>query len=100
WKLKLINRSKRPAVIGGRTMLFEGAEMTLGRVADIRLPPIYGVRRRELPHDLVSLDLGDDRGGGDRKRDRIAADDAGDRAGEIGRLVAVDQSISRSTRDP
>src|SRR3954464_15238373 len=88
WQLKLINWSKRSAVMRGRTMLLQGRQMVPGRVADIRFPPIYGVCHRKLPHDLVPLDLGDDRGGGDRKRDPVAADDAGDRAGQIGCPIA------------
>ena len=49
-------------------------------------------------HLCVALDLGEDRGGADGGDASIALDDGSHRAGQIGRLVAIDENVVGANR--
>ena len=72
----------------------EPALMFGGAVARVRAPPIARMHRIQPQHDAVAVNLGDDRGGGDRGRDGVAADHRSGRTKNSRRaLVAVDQGV-------
>ena len=48
--------------------------MAAGAVAHVGLPAVAGKLLRKRHHHPVARDLGDDRGGGDREREPVAAD--------------------------
>jgi len=72
--------------------------LMLGRaVADIGRPAIALIALGQAPHEAVARHLGDDRGGGDREREPVAADDGAHGAGEGRRAVAVDERDLRQS---
>ena len=70
----------------------EGAAM-LGRgVALVRGEAVAGVDGVELAHQAVAVDLGDDGGGGDGERERVAVEEACLRAGMV-EAHGVDEEV-------
>jgi len=67
------------------TVGVDGREVGAGRVALVVAESVIRKRQADLRHQAVAGDLGDDRGGRDRYRQRIAVDDRLGRAGQAGR---------------
>ena len=61
----------------------EGAAVFGCGIAFVRSETVLGVEHVEFAHEGVTMDLGDDRGGGDGERERVAVEDAGLGAGMI-----------------
>ena len=82
---------------GGGAEGDEGAEVLRGGVSLVRGEAVAGMRGVERREEAVAVDLGDDGGGGDGERERVAVDEAGLRAGvgkvERSRLHGVDEQV-------
>ena len=79
------------AVVRRRAEPEQRRPMLAGAVADVPLEAILWEVGGQRAHQPVAGDLGDDRGGGDRQAERIAADDATHPAGQGRGALAVDQ---------
>ena len=91
------NRPREAApVMNGQPMHTDAGIMRARRIADIGLPAILRMLLMQPAHQPVALDLGEDRGGGDRQGPPVAADDRRRRAGQAGRPEPpVDQRMRR-----
>jgi len=74
----------------------QGRAVLRRRIAGIGLPSVARIAPRQGLHDPVAPHLGDDRSGGDRKGEMVAADDGLDRATERRSDVAVDEGAIRT----
>ena len=77
---------------GGGAEGDEGAEMLRGGVSLVRGEAVAGMRGVERREEAVAVNLGDDGGGGDGERERVAVDEAGLGAGVV-ELHGVDEEV-------
>ena len=82
---------KTAPVVGCRAENGEGKTMMGGGVAAIGFPAKAPVIGGQPGHQAVAGHLGDDRGGGNRERDGVAANDKLFGAAEARRTIAVDE---------
>src|SRR3546814_11880308 len=68
------------------------------RVALVALPAIAGELLGVGGHGAVAGHLGDDGGGGDAEGEAVALHHGARRAGQLGKLVAVDQGAMHAAR--
>jgi hypothetical protein len=80
------------AVERGGAVLAEGAEVDRGAVAFVGGKAVVGVPVVEARDEGVAVNLGEDAGGGDGERERIAVDEASLRAGMV-ETHCVDEKV-------
>ncbi len=85
------DRRERAAVMRRHAEPVDRRAVLARRVADIGLPAVPRIARRQIAHDPVAGHLGDDRGRGDRKAQRVTLDDGLHRAADGRRDGPVDQ---------
>ena len=70
---------------------FERLTVRPGSVSLVPIEAIFRPGDGVLTHDPITLDFGDDTGGGDRKTQRVTFDDGSMRDGKIRNRSAIDQ---------
>ena len=78
--------------------LSQRLEMLGHAIAHMALEAVAGMRGADLLHQPVARDLGDDRGRGDRRHERVAADHGLAIARHIDAVAAVDEDELRADR--
>ena len=85
-----LDRGEAAPVVAADAKLPDRLTVRAGGVADVGVPAVTGIARRKPSHQAVAGDLGDDRGGADRRYQSVAVDDGLHRAGQI-RSLAIHQ---------
>lgn len=78
-----------------RSVKGKGTRVFRGSVALMILQTVAGVKHGEFRHGVITGDLGNDRGGGNRRTKRIAIDHGAFLTSQTGLLVAIDQAEVR-----
>ena len=89
------HRRERAAVVYCRAEPVERGKVFRHAVAHVPLEPIAGMRRAETRHQTIARHLGDDRGGGDRSHQAVAADHRLAVAAGIDAVAAIDENQAR-----
>src|SRR6266498_896515 len=85
-----------PAVDGTRAEAAQRFEVLRGGIPLVPREAIARVREVELRHQRVACGLREDRGGGDRERERVPVDDGGLRDAQVSELPRVDEEVVRA----
>ena len=92
------DRRKGPAVVDGRPEPGQRREMLRHAIAHVALEAVAGMGSAEPHHQPVAGDLGDDRGGGDREHQRVAATSPPRSRSRSRSVAAVDEDELRPHR--